>query len=125
MTLKQQSFDQTSAIVFGTADWGATLIGLGVNNPATLVPFFSGPAPTEGNNFGHFESKEYEQLTKSASSKPGQQGCGDWNSAEGALFREADITPISTLPFLYWGKDAEFEANLGVIFPTSLRVLNG
>ncbi len=54
--LNEQSFDQTSAVVFGKGRWSVTLIGLGVNNPETLVPFLSGPSPTDGNNFGHFDN---------------------------------------------------------------------
>ena len=68
------------------------------------------------------KNAEYEELTAAAMSKPGKAGCGDWNEAEGALFREADITPVSTQALNYWGKGAEFEVNMAVLFPTSLRV---
>jgi peptide/nickel transport system substrate-binding protein len=123
--LNEQSFDQTSAVVFGKGDWTVTLIGLGVNNPETLVPFMSGPSPTEGNNFGHFDNKQYDALVARARTKPGTEGCADWNAAESALFRDADITPISTKPFLYYGRGARFEVPAHIFAPTSLRALEG
>jgi peptide/nickel transport system substrate-binding protein len=124
--LSQVSFEQQSALEFSNkGEWSATLIGLGVSNPQTLVPFFSGPAPTKGNNFGHFDNKQYASLVTQASTKPGTEGCADWNAAEGALFTDADITPISTNPYLFWGKNASFDVFANVLLPTSLRVLKG
>jgi peptide/nickel transport system substrate-binding protein len=123
--LNEQSFDQTSAVVFGKGAWGATMIGLGVSNPATLVPFFSGPSPTKGNNFGHFDNAQYDAHVASAQSKDGTAGCPDWNAAESALFKDADITPISTKPFLYWGKKVTFKVIAHILQPTSLRALAG
>jgi peptide/nickel transport system substrate-binding protein len=125
ITLNEQSFDQDAAVVFGKGEWGATLIGLGVSNPSTLVPFFSGPSPSDnpsGNNFGHFNNAQYNALVAKASSKPGSAGCKDWNAAESALFRSADITPISNSPFLYWGKKTKFQVQAHVLIPTSIRV---
>ncbi len=123
--LNEQSFDQDSAVVFGKGAWGATLIGLGVSNPATLVPFFSGPAPTAGDNFGHFKSAQYASLVRKAAAQQGTAGCPDWNAAESALFKSADIIPISDKPFLYWGKNATFQVIAHILIPTSLRALNG
>ncbi|MFB9831413.1 ABC transporter substrate-binding protein [Actinoallomurus acaciae] len=123
--LNEQSFDQTSAVVFGKGAWGATLIGLGVSNPATLVPFFSSPSPTAGNNFGHFANAQYDDLVRKAASQDGTAGCPDWNAAESALFKDADITPISTKPLLYWGKKAKFQVIAHVLIPTSIRALAG
>ncbi|WCB95154.1 hypothetical protein DSM104299_03896 [Baekduia alba] len=123
--LNERSFDQTSAVVFGKGAWGATLIGLGVSNPATLVPFFSGPAPTKGNNFGHFNNKQYDASVSTAQGKDGTAGCADWNAAESALFKDADITPISNKPLEYYGKKARFEVLAHYLIPTSLRVLAG
>lgn len=123
--LKGQSFDQTSAIIFGKGQWDATMIGLGVSNPETLVPFFSGPSPTKGNNFGHFKNAGYEAGVAAARAKAGTAGCADWNRAEAALMKDADITPISNKPFFFWGKKAKFEVTAHVLIPTSLRALKG
>jgi peptide/nickel transport system substrate-binding protein len=123
--LNEQSFDQDAAVVFGKGAWGATLIGLGVSNPATLVPFFSGPAPTAGDNFGHFKNPQYASLVRKAAAQQGTAGCPDWNAAESALFSSSDITPISDKPFLYWGKNATFQVIAHILIPTSLRALSG
>lgn len=122
--LSEQSFDQTSAVVFGKGRWSATMIGLGVNNPETLVPFMSGPAPTKGNNFGSFRNARYDELTTRARTLAGTAGCADWNGAESALMKDADITPISTKPFLYWGKGVRFDVRAHLFVPTSLRALD-
>lgn len=125
VTLNEQSFDQDSAVVFGKGEWGATLIGLGVSNPSTLVPFFSGPSPSDnpsGNNFGHFNNAQYTALVAAAANKPGTTGCKDWNAAESALFKSADVTPISNSPFLYWGKNTKFQVQAHVLIPTSIRI---
>jgi peptide/nickel transport system substrate-binding protein len=125
VTLNEQSFDQESAVVFGHGTWGANLIGLGVNNPSVLVPFFSGAAPTAGDNFGHVDNPTYTADVAKASKLAGTAGCSDWNAAESALFKHADITPISVEPTLYWGKNAQFSVLMGVLIPTSLRATEG
>lgn len=121
--LNEQSFDQQSAVVFGKGAWGATLIGLGVSNPQTLVGFFSGPSPTKGNNFGHVNNAQYTSSVATAATKDGTSGCSDWNAAESALFKDADVTPISNTPYVYWGKKAKFDVIAHILIPTSLRVL--
>lgn len=121
--LREQSFDQTSALVFGKGRWSTTLIGLGVNNPEILVPFMSGPSPTEGNNFGDIRNARYDELTARARTLDGTAGCADWNAAESALMKDADITPISTKPFLYWGNGVTFDVWAHIFVPTSLRAL--
>lgn len=122
--LVEQSFDQTSAIVFGRGDWGATLIGLGVSNPETLVPFFSGPAPDKGNNFGQVDNPRYTASVAQARTRVGTDGCADWNAAESALINNADITPISHKPHLFWGSHSTFDVVAHWLVPTSLRATN-
>jgi peptide/nickel transport system substrate-binding protein len=124
VTLDQVSFNQQASVVFsGTGAWGAALISLGVSNPATLVPFFSGPTPPKGENFGHVTGA-YGQLVQEASGKPGTAGCPDWNAAEATLFRDANIIPLSDLRTLYWGNGARFDVWAGVLIPTSLRAVS-
>ncbi|MGC4109912.1 MAG: ABC transporter substrate-binding protein [Nocardioides sp.] len=124
VTLNGQTFEQQSAVVFGgKGTWGATLIGLGVSNPATLVPFFSGPVPTAGINYGAMNNKVYDQSVAAASGKAGTAGCDDWNKGESSLIKDSDITPLSVEPYLYWGNGAKFDVQARVLQPTSLRVL--
>jgi peptide/nickel transport system substrate-binding protein len=122
--LNGQSFDQKSDVVFGgKGKWTATLIGLGVSNPATLVPFFSGPTPAAGVNYATMHNSAYESAIKAAQAKPGVDGCSDWNAAESALIKDSDITPLSVEPYTFWGNGAEFNVEARVLEPTSLRVL--
>ncbi|MER7274492.1 ABC transporter substrate-binding protein [Dactylosporangium sp. NPDC000244] len=123
--LKGQSFNARSEVVFGgKGPWTATLISLGVSNPATLVPFFSGATPAQGGvNYGSMHNDVYDSSIKVAQAKSGTGGCADWNAGEGALIKNADITPIAVTPYLYWGNGAKFDVVARVLEPTSLRVL--
>ncbi|SEE72250.1 ABC transporter substrate-binding protein [Jiangella alba] len=124
VTLNGQSFTERSDVVFGgKGPWTATLINLGVSNPATLMPFFSGPTPADGINYGSMSNDVYESSIGAAQSKAGTDGCDDWNAGEGALIKDADITPISVVPYLYWGNGVEFDVVARILEPTSLRVL--
>jgi peptide/nickel transport system substrate-binding protein len=122
--LNGQSFEQKSDVVFGgKGSWTATLIGLGVSNPATLIPFFSGPTPTDGINYGDIQNKVYDESIAAAQTKSGTEGCDDWNRGEGALIKDSDITPLSVEPYLYWGNGAKFDVVARILEPTTLRVL--
>ncbi|MBO9523685.1 MAG: ABC transporter substrate-binding protein [Nocardioidaceae bacterium] len=123
--LNGQTFDEKSDVVFGgKGPWTATLIGLGVSNPATLIPFFSGPTPADGGvNYGTMHNKVYDESIAAAQGKAGTAGCDDWNRAESALIKDADIVPISVSPYLYWGTGAKFDVVARILEPTSLRVL--
>ena len=122
--LNGQSFDQKSDVVFGgKGKWTATLIGLGVSNPATLTPFFSGPVPAAGVNYATMHNTAYGASIKAAQAKVGVEGCGDWNAAESALIKDSDITPLSVEPYTFWGNGAEFNVQARVLDPSSLRVL--
>ena len=119
--LDQVSFNQQASVVFsGTGTWGAALISLGVSNPATLVPFFSGPTPPKGLNFGHVQNA-YASLVAQAATQTGTAGCKNWDAAEASLFRDADIEPLSNLPLLYWGNHAQFQVWANILMPTSIR----
>ncbi len=127
VTLNEQSYNQQSAVVFGHGAWDATLINIGITNPEQGTVALSGPPPTAGTNFGHFDNQVYNSLTAKATTLSGIESCPDWNKAESSLFKDADITPISDAPLTYWGKDARFEVAgaLGFLLPTSLRATEG
>lgn len=124
VTLSGMTFTERSDVVFsGKGAWTATLISLGVSNPATLVPFFSGATPTDGINYGSMHNDVYDSSVEAAQKKSGTDGCEDWNAGESALIKDSDITPISVTPYLYWGNGAKFDVVARVLEPTSLRVL--
>jgi len=127
VTLDLKPTDQlVTTILGGAGTWGAVLVPTTVANPATIVPFLSGPVPPAGTNFGRINNPQYDEAVKHASAQNGAAGCPDWNTAEASLFKDADIAPISDLPQLNWAKGATFQVSGdGVILPTSLRVLVG
>jgi peptide/nickel transport system substrate-binding protein len=125
--LDQKPEDQVVTTILGTAGvWDAVLEPIGVTNPATIVPFLSGPVPASGTNFARIDNAQYDAAVKQAQAQNGAAGCPAWNRAEASLFKDADLAPISDLPQLYWGKGARFDVfGDGVLSPTSLRVLAG
>jgi peptide/nickel transport system substrate-binding protein len=128
VSLVQKPADQqASGLLGGTADWDATLLPIGVSTAAQIVPFLSGPGPDKkGENFSHIDNAAYDSLIAKASTEAGTQGCPDWNAAESALFKNADVAPIATVPQLWWAKDARFNIMSGdTLSPTTLRLYAG
>lgn len=124
VSLVQKPTAQAQAQVLGgTIEWNALLVGITVSTPAELVPLLTGNAPPKGGDFGQINNTQYNTLIAQASQKNGTEGCADWNAAETALFKNADIVPLSTLPTLYWNKNASFDVNAANnIMPTTIRL---
>ena len=125
VSLVQKPSDQlVSGLFGGTAVFGAVLQPINVSTPAQLVPLLSGPTPPNGDNAASIKNAQYDTLAAQASEKAGISGCPDWNAAESALFKDADIAPLATIPNVWWGNSARFAVdNEGVIIPTSMRLL--
>lgn len=127
VSLAQKSSDQMLADLFGgRADFGAVLQAINVSTPAQLVPLLSGPTPPHGQNVASITNQQYLADVGKAQQLAGTAGCSDWNAAESALYKSADLVPLATTPNVWWGKDADFTVdNLGVIIPTTMRRLAG
>lgn len=125
VSLVQKPTDQVvSGLLNGTAVFDAALEPINVSTPAQLVPLLSGPTPPKGVNAAAIDNKQYESLTARASSKAGTTGCADWNAAEGALYKNADIVPLASIPDVWWANGARFKVdNKGVIIPTSVQIV--
>lgn len=127
VSLVQKPSDQlVSGLFGGTAVFGAALQPIQVSTPAQLVPLLSGPAAPKGGNVADIKNAQYSALVAQASKNADTAaGCSDWNAAEAALFKNADIAPLATVSNAWWGKNARFAVDDGgVITPTSMRLLH-
>lgn len=94
VTLQPFTNTQVNEILFGTGAWDATLILVTVAFPSQLVPFFTGPVPPDGTNFGHLGNEEYSALVADAAQQPVDEGCALWEDAERALLAGTDVVPL-------------------------------
>jgi peptide/nickel transport system substrate-binding protein len=125
VSLVQKPSDQlVSGLFGGTAVFDAVLQPIEVSTPAQLIPLLSGATPPNGENAAAIKNTQYDTLAAQAAQQAGTSGCAAWNDAEAALFKDADIAPLATVPTVWWGKNARFTVdNEGVINPTSMRLL--
>jgi peptide/nickel transport system substrate-binding protein len=124
VTLKAQ--DDTVAVqtLFGSGNWDIAWVTVNVNSPDQMVPFLSGPAVPNGNNFAHIQNAAYSAGVAKAAKVQGTAGCSQWLAAEADLFKDADVVPFANTVRTYFGKKATF-AVVGWVVPTSIRMLAG
>lgn len=119
-----RSADETTltSTIFGAGDWDVAWVSLNLNSPDQLVPFLSGPAAPQGNNFAAISNPDYDRAVTSAMAIEGVAGCKDWLAAESLLIAKADIVPFAAKAVPTFGKAARF-ATPGQLVPTSIRML--
>jgi len=136
MTLAQQQLDAAGAnatldgvstpalfgALFGTGDWDVALVPLGVSAPTQLVPFLSGATPPNGNNFAGINNAKYSSQVAQALKTTGATSCGHWLSAEGAIFKRADLAPTMSNTLPTFGKKVKFGLGSFGVSPTTLRL---
>lgn len=110
-----------SDALFGTTSWDLAWQGVGTLTPSQLVPFFSGPGPTDGNNFSHAENADYTALAAQAMKVSGKDGCALWNEAEASLLSQVNLVPFSFATEQTWGNGVTFEITGAQVRATSLR----
>jgi peptide/nickel transport system substrate-binding protein len=121
-TAHSQNETTLTSTIFGAGDWDVTWVSLNVNTPDQLVPFFSGPAAPQGNNFAAVSDPDYDKAVKSAMALQGVAGCRDWLAAESGLIAKADVVPFASKVIPTFGKAAQFQTP-GQLVPTSIRML--
>lgn len=119
--VKGVAMDVINDALFGTKNWDMAWQGIGPADPAGLVPFFSGPTPPKGNNFGNTNNAKYNALVKQAQAADVPAGCALWNQAEASLLANADVRPFTLQTDPTWGAGVQFNSVNQPYFPTSLR----
>jgi peptide/nickel transport system substrate-binding protein len=96
---------------------------VGVNLPSQFVPFVSGPAPKQGQNFPHVANARYTTLAKQALARTAAAGCGLWLAAERTLVSRADVVPLVAVQSTYFAsKTTTFAINLFGPIPITIRL---
>ena len=83
--------------------------------PSVLSSFFSGPAPTGGNNFGEVSNPEFDRLVGETVELTGADACGAWEVAEAEMFASADYVSFAMRPDVTYGRGIK-----SVIQPTGM-----
>jgi peptide/nickel transport system substrate-binding protein len=86
--------------LFGSGNWDVALVPLGVSAPTQLVPFLSGPTPSNsGNNFAGIANAKYASQVASALKTTGKTS-GTLAECRGGDLLHADLAPTmsDTLP---------------------------
>jgi peptide/nickel transport system substrate-binding protein len=60
---------------------------------------------------------------QAAMTKIGNDSCPEWEAAEAALFKSADVVPFANITVLTFHKGAELERAGNLWVPTSIRML--
>lgn len=110
-------------VVGGQADWGATIMPLGVALPTEAVPFLSGPQPPKGNNFAAIDNAGYTAGVTASSAVAGQKSCDAWAQAEKHLFTHFDLVPFVDAVLPTFAQGATFELSQGTVTPGSIRMI--
>jgi peptide/nickel transport system substrate-binding protein len=103
--------------------WDVGGLGIGISYPSDLVPFVSGPAPADGQNFGDVQNQDYNRLVEVASATAGSDACQAWADAESELFKRVDLLPISVTTTYSYGNKARYAFGVNGIEPTSIRLM--
>ncbi|MFI1379676.1 ABC transporter substrate-binding protein [Embleya sp. NPDC020886] len=111
----------TLASTLGGDAWDVSWPPITAALPDQLVPFFSGPRPPAGMNFGGTDNPDHQRLVAAARVKPDAAGCADWSAAEVALFKRVDVVPFVDTRVTMFGKGVTFRLDRGAIVPTALR----
>jgi peptide/nickel transport system substrate-binding protein len=122
VTLDPQGVANLQGTLFGTGDWDAVIIGIGVANPAQIGAFVSGPAPPNGVNFAAINNAAYKAAVSRAVRRVGKAGCAYWLAGEKALFQAGDLVPMQVSTVVAYGRKMSFKLGVEGPLPTSLRL---
>lgn len=120
-----KTMDQSTVVTTLAADnWDLAWSPVAVSLPDQLTPFFDGPPPPEGTNFGRIANPQYRELTGKAAERPGKSGCPLWKEADAELIKRADVVPFVTTEQTLYARGITFSYDSAVV-PTSLRKAAG
>jgi len=88
-----------------------------------MVPFLSGAAPAQGENFAHIDNPAYTTAVQSAAKVAGSAGCPQWLAADSLVVADADVIPFANQVEKFFGSGARFTV-VGQLLPTSIRMTN-
>jgi ABC-type transport system substrate-binding protein len=101
--------------------WDVSWTPISVSTPDMNVPFFSGPRPPDGNNFGGVDNPDHRRLVALAGTKPDTAGCAEWTAAEAELVKRVDVVAFGDMLVPYYTKGYTFTLDGNGFVPTSFR----
>lgn len=111
----------TNATILMGGQWEVAWAPLGVTTPDQAIPFFAGPPPPNGLNFGSLDNPEYKRLMALAMAKPDTSGCPEWTAAESELTKRVDVVTFMDSMTPYFTRGYNFQLDGGGPIPTTLR----
>jgi peptide/nickel transport system substrate-binding protein len=121
----QPTTASTNAPTLMGGQWEIAWGPLSVVTPDQLLPFFDGPAPPQGLNFGSLANPEYQRLAALAMAKPDTSGCPEWTAAESELIKRVDVVTFMDSMSPYFVRGYSFELDGGGVLPITLRKVGG
>ncbi|OPC78606.1 hypothetical protein B4N89_30990 [Embleya scabrispora] len=121
----QPTTASTNAPILMGGQWELAWAPISVTTPDQILPFFSGPKPPEGLNFGSLDNPEYQRLVGAAMAKPDTAGCPEWTAAESELIKRADAVTFVDSMTPYFVRGYSFELDGGGVVPSSLHKVGG
>jgi peptide/nickel transport system substrate-binding protein len=112
-----------TSVMYKTHNFDVLLSAPTFSRPDGLVLFLSGPIPPKGTNIGGTNNAEYTALTAKATGLTIPDSCSYWTRAEQALFRDADVAPLSDSVTQVFLHKAEAAWALDTPIPTSFKLL--
>jgi peptide/nickel transport system substrate-binding protein len=119
--LTNAAFLQT---LYETADFDIFYSAINVEFPYMATTFFGGATPADGGrNSGAIANKEFEDLSAQAKAAPAEEACDLFTQAHKALFKAADVVPISNGNRPFYTSKATLQTIGLFAVPTSIRLL--
>ncbi|SFI62340.1 peptide/nickel transport system substrate-binding protein [Amycolatopsis sacchari] len=121
--VKGMSNTESTQILAGQGTWHAMLLPLSVSLPSQLVPFLSGPAGAEGNNFAYIQNPQYDAVVQQASNIAGSDGCAKWGEGDRAVVQRLDVVPFVNTVRPIFSQGVTFDLSEGSVAPATIRML--
>jgi peptide/nickel transport system substrate-binding protein len=109
--------------LYTTEDFDVYYSGINLENPFMYTAYYGGATPAKGGrNAGSIVNPDFNSLSAQALSTAGSQGCDLWKQAHQALYKRADLMPISVGDRPFYTFNATL-ATVGLFaVPTSIRL---
>ena len=109
--------------LYTTGDFDIFYSAINVDFPYMATTFFGGATPAKGGrNSGAINNDQFNQLSAKAAATPSAQSCPIWKQAHQALFKRADVVPISNGDRPFYTSKATLKTVGLFAVPTSIRL---
>jgi peptide/nickel transport system substrate-binding protein len=119
--LTNAAFLQT---LYQTADFDIFYSAINVDFPYMATTFFGGPTPAKGGrNSGDIQNQDFNTLSAQAAAAPADKACALYTQAHKALFKSADVVPVSNGDRPFYTSKATLQTVGLFAVPMSIKLL--